>query len=122
MAFSASSTFKRLVNSVYVDTNVGITAQTNITGAAATFYGAEVDNRMNQSRAVFLKLYGAGSATNNTAPTLLLYVPPGEVGRFVFAEGVSFATALTLLVTTTASTSSSPRKPENNVAVRVLAV
>ena len=122
MAFAPSSTFTSLLNRVYVNPDANTTAQTNITGAAATFYGAEVANRANQDRPVFLKLYDSGSATNNTTPTIVLYVPPGTVGRFVFSEGVSFATALSLLVTTTAGTTSAARSPENKVTVRVQAV
>jgi len=121
MAFVSSSTFTRLVDSIYVDRNSNATAQTNITGAAATFYGAEVDNRMNQDNPVFLKLYDTGSATNNTAPTIVLYVPPASIGRFVFSEGVSFATALTALVTATATTSSTAKNPANRVITKLLA-
>ena len=121
MAFVSSSTFTRLVDSIYIDRNSNATAQVNITGAAATFYGAEVDNRLNQDNPVFLKLYDTGSATNNTAPAIVLYVPPASIGRFVFPEGVSFATALTVLVTATAATSSTAKNPANRVITKLLA-
>ena len=122
MAYTASSTFTRLVNSVYVETDATSTAQADITGAAATLYGAEVDNRLNPDDPVFIKCYDSNSANNNTAPTLSLYVPPASVGRFVFAEGVSFATALTVLVTLTAVTSGTAKDPDNKVTVKLLAV
>jgi hypothetical protein len=121
MAFTASSATTSLVASVYVNTSTSATPNTNITGAAATCYGGECDNRMNPNNGVWLKLYDASSPTNSSDPLAVLYTGPSSVGRFVFPEGMTFATALSVLVTT------SPRvgqgnSPTNKVAVRLLAV
>ena len=98
MAYSASSEVTQLVASLYVDTNVNSTAQTDITGAAATLYGGEID------------------------PLVLVYVPPASIGRFVFPEGIIFDTAVSALVTTTAATNNSPQNANNQVTARLLVV
>jgi len=120
MSYVSSSTFTRLVDSIYVNTNSTSTAQTNITGAAATLYGGEVDNRLNQDKPVTIKLYDAGSATNATNPYIQLYVPPASIGRFVFPEGVTFSTAVSVLATVTTSTTNTAKSPTNRVTTKLL--
>jgi|TARA_R100000388_G_scaffold89333_1_gene70047 hypothetical protein len=122
MAYSASSEVTQLVASLYVDTNVNSTAQTDITGAAATLYGGEIDNRLNQDQPVFVKFYNSGSVTNASNPLVLVYVPPASIGRFVFPEGIIFDTAVSALVTTTAATNNSPQNANNQVTARLLVV
>tara|TARA_R100001163_G_scaffold60583_1_gene49987 strand:+ start:1280 stop:1648 length:369 start_codon:yes stop_codon:yes gene_type:complete len=120
MAYNASSTFTRLVDSIYIDLNANATAQTNITGAAATFYGGEVDNRLNPDKGVMFKLYDASSATNGSNPYISVYIPPASIGRFIFPEGVSFSTAVTVLVTTTVATDNTAKNPLNRVTAKLL--
>jgi hypothetical protein len=122
MAYSASSEVTQLVASLYVDTNVNSTAQADITGAAATLYGGEIDNRLNQDQPVFVKFYNSGSVTNASNPLVLVYVPPASIGRFVFPEGIIFDTAVSALVTTTAATNNSPQNANNQVTARLLVV
>ena len=121
MPYNTNTVTTSLATKLYVDTNVTTTPRTNLTGAAGTFYLGEVDNRMNPDKAIWLKLYDHASPTNASDPLMVLYTGPSSIGRFVFPEGVTFATALSVLVATSPLVNQGTN-PTNKVTVKLLAV
>ena len=101
MGTTSNTATTDLTPKLYVDLAAASTAQTNITGVASSvvYYG-EVDNRMNPNKGLYFKLFNHASPSGSTNPEFVFYVSPSSIGRFVFPEGVTFATAVSFLVST----------------------
>jgi len=120
MAYETNTATTALTSKIYIEKGATTTPRTNITGAAATLYLGEVDNRMNPDQAIWLKMYNHASPTNASDPLIILYTAPSSIGRFVFPEGATFSTALSVLVATSPLVNQGTN-PTNQVTVKLLA-
>jgi hypothetical protein len=119
MATTFNSTAVDLTPRLYIDLSATSTAQTNITGVASSIvYYGEVDNRMNPDRGLYFKLFNHASPSNATNPTFVFYVSPASIGRFVFPEGLTMATAVSFLVSTSGLVSQGT-SPTNKAVVKL---
>ena len=116
---------------VIEDKTANATAQNNVTGAAATLFGAYIDNTLN-STTVYLKIYNHASPTvGTTAPDFSFMCPAGKAVQYTWMGGVAMSTAISYAcVAETASlvTGDAPlaggtagtTSPEKDVTVRIL--
>jgi len=102
------------------DTTSNATAENDVNGGAAVFYGIEVDNSLNSS-AVYVKLYNnAGPTVGTTAPDITMKVSAGSTRRMMVAEGIAFATALSFATVTDGGGTAGTTNPTNSVVVSLL--
>jgi hypothetical protein len=114
---------------VIEDKTANATAQNNVTGAAATLFGAYIDNTLN-STTVYLKIWNHASPTvGTTAPDFSFACPAGKLVQYTWAGGVAMGVAISYAcVAETASADLAPlaggtagtTSPAKNVIVRIL--
>ena len=116
---------------VIEDLTVNATAQNNVTGAAATLFGAYIDNTLN-STAVYLKIWNHASPTvGTTAPDFSFACPAGKVVQYTWAGGVAMGVAISyacVAETASVATGGAPvaggtagtTSPAKNVTIRIL--
>ena len=114
---------------VIEDKTANATAQNNVTGAAATLFGAYIANTLN-STAVYLKIYNHASPTiGTTAPDFSFVCPAGKSVQYTWMGGVAMSTAISYacvaettaadLATTNGGTAGTT-SPDKDVIVRIL--
>jgi hypothetical protein len=109
-----------LSTDIIEDTSVNSTAQNNVTGAAAVFFGVFIDNTAN-SAASYVKIYNhAGPTVGTTDPDFVFICPASSTRQYTMAGGVALGTALSYACTTSGGTAGTA-SPSNAVLVRILA-
>lgn len=79
------------------------------TGSAGRLLAVRIQSNPSQQNTIFLQIWDATNPNpGTTAPTMVLPIPATHASRrggskYHFAQGVLFATAITYLVTTTAT-------------------
>jgi len=114
---------------VIEDKTANATAQNNVTGAAATLFGAYIDNTLN-STAVYLKIWNHASPTvGTTAPDFSFVCPAGKAVQYTWMGGVAMSTAISYacVAETTAADlaptnggTAGTTSPDKDVIVRIL--
>ena len=109
-----------LSTDVIEDTNVNATAQNNVTGAAAVFFGIYIDNTAN-SAASFVKIYNHASPTVGTTDPNFVFMCPASVTRqYTMAGGTALSAGLSYACTTAGGTAGTG-SPGSAVLIRILA-
>ena len=120
MTASAIVLGTNLSTDVIEDTSVNSTAQNNVTGAAAVFFGIYIDNTAN-SAASFVKLYNHAAPTVGTTDPDFVFMCPASVTRqYTMVGGVAMGTALSYACTTAGGTAGTG-SPGSAVLIRILA-
>ena len=108
-----------IATDVIEDTSANSTAQNNVTGAAAVFFGILIDNTAN-SAASYVKIYNHASPTvGTTAPDFVFACPASVSRQYTMAGGVALGTAISYACTTAGGTAGAV-SPSSAVIVRIL--
>ena len=120
MSLSVSTQVSPVGSKLIVETDAGVTPDTNVTGAAGTLYIIDVDNTGNPADQACLKLYdNAAPTVGSTAPEMVVRVKANQRRGVVIPEGWDFA-ALSFACVTSPGTAGVVA-PANPVIVRIVA-
>lgn len=120
MAAEITTLFGQLAGNILRDTSVTNVTALGHTGST-TIYAVEFDNTAN-SVVTYLKIYEDGTPViGTTQPSFILKAQPFTKEYFSAPTGVTHATAITYLATTTASNATaSPAAPTTACTLTVL--
>lgn len=108
-----------IATDVIEDISANNTAQNNVTGAAAVFYGILIDNTAN-SVASYVKIYNhAGPTVGTTAPDFVFVCPASVSRQYTMAGGVAMGVGISYACVTVGGTSGAA-SPSSAVTIRIL--
>jgi hypothetical protein len=101
--------------------DVGASAEDNVTGSTSgKIFVIEVDNTKNRDFGAYLWVADAASATvGSTAGDIKVFVPRGTKSKFIWADGHTYSSGVSLWVTTDNVTTSTSG-PTGNVAIKMV--
>lgn len=104
MAVTSTLQYNPLGGRIIKDTAIGATVQANVTGTNSTIFFIDVDNTANGA-ASFLKVYdAAGPTVGTTNPDWIFRVAPSTRSQFVFPQGLTTTTGISLAAVTAGGT------------------
>ena len=108
-----------IATDVIEDTSANNTAQNNVTGGAAVFFGIYIDNTANTG-ASYVKIYNhAGPTVGTTAPDFVFLCPGSVTRQYTMASGVAMGVGISYACTNAGGTDGTV-SPGSAVLIRIL--